>query len=269
MRYSATYLVLSIGALIFVIPLIWLLATSFMGPYQNPFSIPPQIIPRPFTLDNYKTVFQNYNFGMYLWNSVKLAVLSVFSNIIVTVITAYPLARLKFRGKKVIMGLIIATLVLPAEGTLIPTYLMVAHLHMANSYLGIIVPGLFSAFNVFLLRQAYMQLSSELEDAARIDGASDLRIFLQIMTPLVLPSLATVMIMGFLGSWDSFLWPLIILNSQNLYTAPLGLSYFAGQFGASWQIVAAASVVVAAPVVLFFLVLQRFFVNGVSGAFKG
>ncbi|MFD1674555.1 carbohydrate ABC transporter permease [Alicyclobacillus fodiniaquatilis] len=268
-RIFVSYLFMALGTIVFLFPLVWLLATSFMSPNENPFSVPPHLIPKPVTLSNYVETFKNYSFGRYLWNSFYIAVVSVVLNIVITLMTAYPLARMKFRGRRVVMGLIIATLVLPGEGTLVPRYLLTQHLHLINTYWGIIIPGMFSAFSVFLLYQSFDTISKELDESARIDGAGDMRIFIQILTPLVGPTLAALAIMGFLGSWDSFLWPLIVLNNSNLYTAPLGLDYFFGTFGASWSVAAAASVLVAAPVVIVFLAMQRWFVNGVAGAFKG
>lgn len=268
-RIFVSYLFMALGTVIFLFPLIWLISTSLMSPSENPFSVPPHLIPHPITFSNYVETFKNYNFGRYMWNSFLIALLSVGLNIVVTLITAFPLARMKFRGRRVVMGLIVATLVLPSQGTLVPSYLLTLHLHLLNSYWGVIVPSIFSTFSVFLLYQSYNTISTELDEAAKIDGAGDFRIFLQILTPLVVPTLAALTIMGFLASWDNFLWPLIVLSNSNLYTAPLGLDYFFGTFGASWSVAAAASVLVAAPVVIVFLVLQRWFVNGVAGAFKG
>ncbi len=264
-----SYAVMTLGALIFVGPLVWVVSTSLMGPDQNPFVIPPQLIPHPFTVGNYASVFKTWPFGRYLFNSLKLALLSVGGTSIISALTAYPLARMEFAGKRVFFGLVIATLVLPGEAMLVPRYLLVNFFGMVNTFWGVAVPGFFSGFGVFLLRQAYLTLPQELEDAARIDGAGELRIFGQIETPLVLPSLAALGIFTFLGSWDAFLWPLIILNSQKMYTAPLGLAYFFGYFGASWQLIAAASIVVILPVIIVFVSLQRLFVNGVTGAVKG
>lgn len=268
-RVFVSYLFMGIGTVIFLFPLVWLLATSFMTTQENPFSVPPHLIPKPFTLSNYVETFKNYNFGRYLWNSFIIAILQVGLSLIVTLMTAYPLARMHFRGRRVVMGLIIATLVLPGEGTLVPRYLLTQHLHLVNTYWAIIVPGLFNAFSVFLMYQSFNTISKALDESARIDGAGDIRILCQILTPLVTPTLSALAIMGFLGSWDSFLWPLVVLNNPQFYTAPLGLEYFFGTFGASWSVAAAASVLVAAPVIIVFLLLQKWFVNGVAGAFKG
>ena len=264
-----SYVVMALGAAVFVGPLIWVVSTSLMSPDQNPFLIPPQLIPHPFTVGNYAAVFKTWPFGQYLFNSLKLALLSVAGTAVISAFTAYPLARMEFAGKRVFFALVIATLVLPGEAMLVPRYLLVNFFGMVNTFWGVAVPGFFSGFGVFLLRQAYLTIPQELEDAARIDGAGELRIFGQITTPLVLPSLAALAIFTFLGSWDAFLWPLVILNSQKMYTAPLGLAYFFGYFGASWQLIAAASIVVILPVIVVFISLQRLFVNGVTGAVKG
>ncbi len=271
-RYLGTFLsyaAMTLGAIIFVGPLLWVISTSLMGPDQNPFLIPPQLIPHPATFANYQSVFKTWPFGDYLLNSLELAILSVAGTGIISTLTAYPLARMDFAGKKIVFALVIATLVLPGEAVLVPRYLLVNLFGMVNSFWGVAVPGFFSGFGVFLLRQAYLTLPKELEDAARIDGAGELRIFGQVMTPLIMPSLAALAIFTFLGSWDAFLWPLIILNSQKMYTAPLGLAYFFGYFGASWQLIAAASIIVILPVIIVFVSLQRLFINGVTGAVKG
>lgn len=266
---AATYLVLTAGAAIFVVPLLWLLGASLMPKTQNPFTIPPSFLPHQFTLSNYVEVFQHYNFARYLLNSFIVAVLAVGTQLLVCSLCAYPLARMQFRGRTLVFALIIATLVLPSEGTLIPTFIMLVQFHMVNNYAGLVVPGMMSTFNVFFLRQAYLQIPRDLEDAARIDGAGDVRIFARIALPMIRPALTAMAILGFLASWDAFLWPLIVLNDQNLYTAPLGLSYLQGMFGGSWQVIAAGSVIVALPVVLLFAFFQRYFVSGIAGALRG
>ena len=238
-----------------------------MSDLQNPFSIPPTLIPHPFTLQNYAFALTHYNMARDLLNSFIVAVVGVSVSLLVNLLTAYPFAFLNFPFKRSLFMMMVITFVVPAGG-LIPTFVMLSEMHLTNSWFGLWFIGLFSPFTMFLFRQAFLTLGKPIREAAMIDGAGELRMFFQIFVPLIAPSVATLGIMGFLGSWDSYLMPFVLLNSSSLYTAPLALSFFQSSFGASFQVIAAAEVLVAAPIVIIFLSLQRYYVNGLAGAIK-
>lgn len=254
-------------AMLFIGPLIWLLSVSLMNDYQNPFSIPPTFFPHPATLQNYVFALTHYSLARDLLNSLIVAVVGVSVSLLVNLLTAYPFAFLRFPFKNTIFIMMVVTFVIPAGG-LIPTFVMLSDMHLTNSWAGLWFIGLFSPFTMFLFRQAFLTLGKTLHEAAMIDGASELRMFFQIFIPLIAPTVATFGILGFLASWDSYMMPFVLLDSSSLFTAPLALSFFQSSFGASFQVVAAAEVLVAAPVVIIFLSLQRYYINGLAGAIK-
>ncbi len=263
----ATYIVLTILSLFFIGPLVWLLSTSFMSTYQNPFSIPPTLIPHPFTFQNYVFALTHDAMARDLLNSLIVAVVGVSASLFINLLTAYPFAFLQFRFKQSIFIMMAVTFVIPAGG-LIPTFVMLSDMHLTNSWYGLWFIGLFSPFTMFLFRQAFLTLGKAIHEAGMIDGASEILMFFKIFVPLIAPTVATFGIIGFLGSWDSYMMPFVLLSNSALYTAPLALSFFQSSFGASFQVIAAAEVLVAAPIVIIFLSLQRYYVNGLAGAIK-
>lgn len=268
-RTALTYLVLVLIAGLFVGPFLILLASAFKPSSQAVFSFPPQIIPRPPTLEWFEHAWSKIPFLRYMFNSFYLVAVMVPCNILISALTAYPLARIRFRGSRFFFFAILSTMFLPAEVMLIPRFLIAAQMGLVDSYAGIILPGLVGAFGVFLLRQAYLQIPKELEEAARIDGCGEFRLWWQIMTPQVAPSMATLAVFGFISVWNSFQWPLIILKDADKFPLSLGLAYLAGIFGADMRSLAAGTVLSMIPVLVFFLVMQRYFVAGMKGAVKG
>lgn len=264
------YGVLGAIALVMLFPLIWLLSTSLKSPTENIFQFPPQLLPSQPTLNNYVRVWQNNPFGTYLINSSAIALLSVGLNLLFCALAAYPLARLEFRGKEVIFSLIVSTIMIPFQIVMIPLYILAVQLELRNTYIGIIFPAIASAFGIFLLRQAFAAVPKEMEEAARMDGCSELGLWWHIMLPAIRPALMTLAIFVFIGSWSDFLWPLIVIDSDLLYTLPLGVNKLAGTFSLDWRLIAAGSVISIAPVLGLFLFLQRYIVptevgSGVKG----
>jgi putative chitobiose transport system permease protein len=191
-------------------------------------------------------------------------------NLIFCSLAAYPLARLSFPGRDVIFNIIVATIMIPFQIVMIPLYILTVQLGLKNSYLGVIFPSIASAFGIFLLRQAFQSVPKELEEAARMDGSNDLGIWWHIMLPAVRPALVTLAIFVFIGSWSDFLWPLIVLDRPEFYTLPLGVAKLAGTFSLDWRLIAAGSVISIAPVLIFFVLLQRYIVpTDVSSGVKG
>ena len=265
-----TYLCLITIALLLLFPLFWLVSTSLKSPTENVFSFPPQLFPQQPTLANFRTVWSTYPFGKYLLNSTVIAVVTVTLNLLFCSLAAYPLARLNFRGKDIIFAVIVSTIMIPFQIVMIPLYILTVQLGLKNTYLGVILPNLVSAFGIFLLRQAFQGVPKELEEAARMDGCSELGIWWHIMLPAVRPALITLGIFVFIASWSDFLWPLIVLDRPEYYTLPLGVATLAGAFSLDWRLIAAGSVISIAPVFFLFLLVQKYIIptdlgSGVKG----
>jgi putative chitobiose transport system permease protein len=260
------YAVLGAIALVMLLPLLWLVSTSFKSPTEDIFQFPPQFIPVQPTLNNFLQVWRTNPMGRYLFNSTLVAVLTVGLNLLFCSLAAYPLARLAFRGREAIFTVIVATILIPFQIVMIPLYILAVNLGLRNSYVGLIFPAIASAFGIFLLRQAFQGVPKELEEAARMDGCSELGIWWFVMLPSVRPALVTLAIFVFIGSWSDFLWPLIILDQPEYYTLPLGVAKLAGAFSLDWRLIAAGSVISIAPVLLFFLVMQQYVVPTESGS---
>lgn len=260
------YVLLSAIAFVMLFPLLWLISTSLKSPAENIFQSPPQLLPSQPTFQNFITVWQSKPFGQYLFNSTVVAVVTVSLNLLFCSLAAYPLARLNFRGRDLIFASIISTIMIPFQIVMIPLYILTVQLGLKNTYLGVIFPGIASAFGIFLLRQAFQGVPKELEEAARIDGCSELGLWWNVMLPAVRPALVTLAIFVFIGSWSDFLWPLIVLDREEYYTLPLGVATLAGTFSLDWRLIAAGSVISIAPVLLFFLLMQRYIVPTDTGS---
>jgi len=260
------YGVLGIVALLMLFPLLWLLSTSLKSPTENIFQFPPQLLPSQPTFNNFVRVWQTNPFGRYLFNSTLVAVLTVGLNLLFCALAAYPLARLEFWGREIIFTAIVTTIMIPFQIVMIPLYILTVQLGMKNSYLGIIFPAIASAFGIFLLRQAFQGVPKELEEAARMDGCSELGLWWHVMLPAIRPALVTLAIFVFIGSWSDFLWPLIVVDRPEFYTLPLGVAMLAGTFSLDWRLVAAGSVISIAPILVLFLFLQRYIVPTETGS---
>ncbi|HEY9885449.1 MAG TPA: carbohydrate ABC transporter permease, partial [Thermosynechococcaceae cyanobacterium] len=233
---------------------------------EDIFQFPPQLFPSQPTFQNFVTVWNANPFGRYLFNSTLVAVLTVGLNLLFCALAAYPLARLNFRGREVFFTLIVTTIMIPFQIVMIPLYVLAVQLGLRNTYLGVIFPAIASAFGIFLLRQAFQGVPKELEEAGRMDGCSELGIWWYVMIPAIRPALVTLAIFVFIGSWSDFLWPLIVLDRPEYYTLPLGVATLAGTFSLDWRLIAAGSVISIAPILLFFIVMQRYIVPTESGS---
>jgi putative chitobiose transport system permease protein len=264
------YSLLSAIAVVTLFPLFWLISTALKSSTENIFQSPPQLLPNQPTLENFVSVWQSLPFGQYLFNSTLVAVLTVSLNLLFCALAAYPLARLSFPGRDWIFIAIVTTIMIPFQIVMIPLYIFIVQLGLRNTYLGIVFPSLASAFGIFLLRQAFISVPQEMEEAARMDGCSELGLWWYIMLPAIRPALVTLAIFEFIGSWSDFLWPLIVVQDEKLYTLPLGVAKLAGTFSLDWRLIAAGSVIAIAPVLILFLFLQRYIVpteigSGVKG----
>lgn len=270
LRLLLFYLLLSLLALAMLFPLLWLLSTALKSPQENLFQFPPQWLPEQPTFENFVRVWNSQPFGRYLLNSTAIAVFTVIFNLLFCSLAAYPLARLQFRGRQLIFSSIVATIAIPFQIVMIPLYILTVQLGLRNTYLGVMFPYLAGAFGIFLLRQAFAGVPKELEEAARMDGCSELGIWAWVMLPAVRPALVTLAIFTFIGSWGDFLWPLLVLDRPEQYTLPLGVAKLAGTFSLDWRLVAAGSILSIVPVLVVFVLLQRYIVSAnTSSGIKG
>jgi multiple sugar transport system permease protein len=258
------YAVLTGGLVILVGPFLWMLQGSFR-PNRELQEVPPSWIPQHPTLDNYRYLFQVLDFPTFFFNSTVVAASITIGNLVFCSMLGYALAKLRFPGKRAIFALVLGTLMVPGVVLFVPLFVLVSNLGMANSFPGLIFPFLAGPFGVFLMRQFILGLPDELIQAARVDGASEFRIFRSIILPLCKPVLATLGILTFLTSWNQFLWPLVVAQSEDKYTLPVALAiYSIGEKRADYGLLMAGSVIVVIPVLLVFLVLQRHFVRGIA-----
>lgn len=262
----ALYIVLIIMSFIIVVPIVWIVLTSFKTDYDA-ITNSASPIPHPFTLHAYQTLLNGQQ-PIFRWflNSVAAGALQTVIILVTASLGAYALARLDFVGKKVVFGAIIATLLVPPVIFLIPNYLIVKNFGWLDSIWAITVPGAAGAFGIFFLRQFFANLPAEIEEAARIDGAGDLRIFLQIVIPLARPALATLAVLSFLNNWNDFLWPVYVLLSPQHLTLQPGLSVLSGAYSTHFGIVMAGAVIAAIPVLIIFTFAQRHIVDSVASS---
>ena len=248
-RFAANTTAAWLFALVFSFPLIWTFFTA-LKPANEVFGAQISFIGSKVLWSNFVDAWTEVDFGRLLMNSLVVAAISTVLTLIVATLTAFAFARLRFPGRSAVFLLFVITLTLPSEVAVVPLFLGFDQAGLADTWVALILPGLFGAFGAFLLRQFMLQIPAELEEAARLDGASTWRILTSVIVPLVRPALSVLAIFAFLGSWNSFLWPLIILNSSEKWTIPIGIAGFTTQTGTQWQLLMAACVMTIAPVVI-------------------
>jgi putative chitobiose transport system permease protein len=257
-------------AVLLLLPLLWLVSTSLKGPAEDIFTSPPALLPSQPSLEAYGRLFAANPMGTYLLNSTIVSALAVLANLLFCSLAAYPLARMRFRGRGLVLALVVATILIPFQVVMIPLYLLMVQIGLRNTLWALIVPQAATAFGIFLLRQSFLAVPVELEEAARIDGCTPVGEWWNVMLPAARADLITLAMFVFIGTWSDFLWPLIILDDPKLYTLPLGLQQLASSFSLDWRLVAAGSVVSILPVLLLFVLLQRYILPSASGdAVKG
>jgi multiple sugar transport system permease protein len=261
---SILYSLLTVYALITLIPFLWALSAS-LKPLSEIVSGEINFFPHHFTLDNYRQIFlEEPLFFRWLFNSVAIAVSVTALNLVFNSMAGYALARLQFRGKQVWFLLILAILAVPAQVTLIPTFLILKILGWLNSYQGMIVPGMVNATFIFMMRQFFLNFPKELEEAAALDGLDRFGIFWHIVLPLAKPALAAQAILIFMSSWNNFLLPVVILFEPEMFTLPLGINSFKGQYISYWNSIMAASMIFTLPVLAIYVFFNRYFIQGVT-----
>lgn len=268
--------ILIITSLLSIFPFIWLTSTSLKGVSEDIFAYPPTIIPHDFTFLNYIEVWNKVNFLGYFANSMIVALLTVVLNLVLSSLAAYPLARMKFKGKKIFFFAILATIMIPFQAIMLPVYIITLKLHLIDSvnavmgYIGLVIPFAVSAFGIFLMRQAFLKIPREIEEAAIVDGCNVFQMFWRVVLPMVKPTLAVLAVFTFIGSWGEFLWPSILLTKDSMYTLPVGINNLQGMFSANWRFIAAGSIISIIPIIIFFLAMQKYFISGENdGAVKG
>ncbi len=265
-RRIITYLLLVIAVVATLMPFIWMLLGSLKTDGEI-LRDPSGFLPKDPTLNNYATWFTDLSISTYFLNSLIVAVFTVLGNLLFCSMIGYALAKMEFAGKRVLFLLVMITLMVPGVVTFVPLFVLVSKLGLLNTYPALILPFLTSPLGVFLMRQFMMGIPDSLIEAARIDGAGELRTFFRVVMPLCGPPLATLGILTFLGSWNNFLWPLVAAQSQKMYTLPVALSlYSTGENATNYGLLLAGSVLVIAPIVLLFVLLQRFFIQSVATA---
>ncbi|MDC3413815.1 carbohydrate ABC transporter permease [Aquibacillus sp. 3ASR75-11] len=270
LRAGGTYLLLLIVTCITIIPFLWTMSTSLKGEKDTIFSVPPQLIPTDITFSNFVQVWNSLPIPMYLLNTLILTFFGVVLPLIFCSLAAFPLARMNFKGKNLIFMMIIATMMIPNEVTMIPVYLVIDKLGLMGSYAGVIVPGAITAFGIFLMRQGFIEIPKEIEESAIIDGANVWQIFWRLLFPMLRPMLGVLAILSFIASWNNFLWPLLVLDDPNSYPITLGLYQLQGAFSANTRLIAAGAIIALLPVMIVFIIFQRFFIEAAySSSVKG
>jgi multiple sugar transport system permease protein len=269
MRGRLLTLFAALVALLVLMPLLWMVAVSFMAP-GDAAQFPPPLFPANPTLANYRTLFADYGIGRYLANSLLVSSLATMLALLFVVPAGYAFAKLRFRGRNAIFQVLVAALVVPGQIGMLPLYLELKAMGLVNSYAGALVPWLAGIFGIFLVRQFCLSIPTELLEAARIDGASEGMILRRIVLPTLTPVLITLALFVFLGSWNDFMWPLIVLADQHLYTLPVALAALSREHVQDNELMMAASVVTTLPVLVLFLALQRHYLDGLlAGSIKG
>jgi multiple sugar transport system permease protein len=256
-------------ALAAVFPLVWMVSASLMAPGEAS-HFPPPLLPRHATLENYGKLFAQAGIGRYLANSVLLAVGATLLSLAFNVGAGYAFAKLRFRGRERVFRLLLGALVIPAQVAMLPLFLILKQMGLVNTWIGVLIPAAASIFGIFLVRQYALTIPDALLEAARLDGASEFRIFRSIVLPLLAPILVTLAIFSFLGSWNDFMWPLIVLTDNDLYTLPVALAALSSEHVQDNELMMAGSVLTIVPVLLLFLGLQRYYLQGLlMGSVKG
>jgi len=262
-RHIVFHLALMVGAIVMVMPFLEMVSTS-LKTRTEVFEFPPNFIPATFAIANYSTALNSLPFDRFYINSLIVASSVTILDSFISSLAAFAFARLRFRGRNPLFFLYLIGLMIPAQVLLVPNFLMIRQLGWFDSYFALIMPSSFSAVSIFLLRQYYRTIPLELDEAARIDGASSLRIWWNIILPNSTPIIAARAVFIFLGSWNDFLWPLVVTNSQAMRTLPVGLNMFQGQYSVRWELLMAASVVALVPVLIIYFFAQNYIIRGLS-----
>lgn len=260
MYKTVIIVLLLIGSIAMCIPFVWMILASFK-PESEVVALTPKFWPQQATIENYVRLFTEMRFATYLWNTLVIVFFS-FIGLFLNAAAGYAFAKFEFPGRNVLYYLVLGTMMIPSQVTMIPVYLLLNQMNLTNTMAGIVLPGMVNAFGIFLFRQFMTTIPADLIEAARLDGASELRTFFQLVIPIAKPIFAVQGILTFIGGWNSFLWPLIIANDENLYTLSVGLSLLKGQYGGDFAIQMAGASFMVVPIVILFIFMQRHIIEG-------
>jgi multiple sugar transport system permease protein len=260
MERLSVIILLILGGIIVSVPFIWMISSSFK-PESEVLQIPPTLIPENPTLENYVNLFESMNFGVYLRNTLIIVLFS-FVGLFFNAMAGYGFAKYQFKGREKIFYIVLATMMIPAQVTMIPVYLILNEMGLTNTMAGIVLPGLAAAFSIFLFRQFMTTIPTDLIEAARLDGAGEFYIFFRLIVPIAKPIFAVQGILTFIGAWNSFLWPLIIANDESLYTLSVGLSLLQGQYANNFGLQMAGAAFMVVPIIIIFSFFQKYIVEG-------
>jgi multiple sugar transport system permease protein len=259
------YLLLILGGILMLTPFVWMISTSLKQPNEV-MVMPPKWIPSDIQWSNYIKAWLSAPFAIYSVNSVIVLIASTIGELITTILAAYAFSRINFYGRDIIFAVLLGTMMVPGEVLLIPNFVTLSNLGWIDHYQALIVPWLASIFSIFLLRQFFLSIPKELSFAAKIDGCSDFRYLWSVMVPLAKPALITIAILKAIGSWNAFMWPLIVTSSENMRTLPVGLIAFSTDTGTKYELLMAASSMIILPMIILYIVLQKYIIEGVARA---
>lgn len=263
-KKTSIYLLMTLFAVFLGFPFLWMVITSLKTSGQI-FVFPPIFIPDPIQLSNYSDAWVKASFSKYFFNSVFVTLTTVLGQIATSSLAAYSFSRLHYKGRDKIFLAYLATMMIPFPVIMVPNFIIMRMLNWINTYQALIIPSIFTAYGTFMLRQFFMTIPTELDEAATIDGSSKLGIFWNIILPLSKPGIITLCVFSFIGAWNSFLWPLIVTNKQEFFTLPLGLAVFRGfQYNVEYHLLLAGTVICVLPILVIYLLAQKFFVEGIA-----
>ena len=263
------YAALALGVVVAVLPMLWMISASLM-PTGEANTFPPRFFPSAPTLEHYRTLFTRLNLSRYLLNSALLATAVTLLSVLINSMAGYAFAKLRFRGRDRLFRVLLAAMVIPAQVAMLPLFLLLKRMGMVNSYAGVVVPAAASIFGIFLVRQYALSIPDDLLQAARIDGASEWRIYRSVVLPLLRPILVTLAVFTFMGTWNDFMWPLIVLSDSAKYTLPVALANLSGEHVQDTELMMAGAVLTVLPVMVAFVAMQRYYIEGIMmGSVKG
>lgn len=269
LKKSILYIFLAVSGLITIVPFLWMLSASFMQD-GHASVYPPRFIPDIFTLEQYKNLFTRLDIGRNLFNSLFLSITVTILNLFLNSMAGFAFAKYRFKGKKQLFTVLLSSMIIPSQVTMLPLFLMLKYMGFINTYMAIIIPGLANIFGIFLIRQYALSIPDSLIEAARIDGATDFQIYSKVVVPLIVPILITLAIFTFMTTWNDFLWPLISLTDNSMYTLPVALANLMGEHTKDPELMMAGSVLTILPILIVFLILQKYYIRGIMmGSVKG
>ncbi|MCK4798416.1 MAG: carbohydrate ABC transporter permease [Spirochaetes bacterium] len=263
MKAISLYILIIVTVLLTIMPFIWMVSTSLKAEGEI-FTETLEFIPKKPTIVNYVDLFKKVDFARPFINSVVITIGTILLSLFINSFAAYAFSKINFPGREKLFTLLLMTMMIPGQVTMLPSFLILKNLGLLNNYLGLIIPASASVFSIFLLRQFMIGIPDELLEAARIDGCSEFKIYWKIMLPLCKPVIATLIIFGFMNAWNAFLWPLIVMLDESMYTLPIALANLNGQYDTAWGLLMAGSVVVVLPVIIVFLIMQKQYIKGIA-----